>query len=387
MSEHHFAFAVALAPGSGLIARREQTLLFVPEPDDRAKPLLDAFTHGHIDGIWERLAEAVIDQGFDVCAFACVIANTQIEIRVFGDIELKTDLRSVPMLSGAASGTWVEHRVPGQPRSASITTVGNGIDDRTTLVDGIVHAGGFTAAIVEQRLMPSETIAIPSADASITIPPSDDVATTDDLDAEEIGEESHLVSYVNKLADEHEADEGVAAPTPPEPTIDDITARPPMDSIRPTLAARVCKAGHANAPSRAACEVCDVFLPAGPDGVSVVPRPSLGTLVFDDGRRVDLDTDVMIGRNPSRSGDHWIPVVVEGERISRTHLTVRCSSWDVLVEDAGSHNGSVVIPADGSQPVALVAGTAHLIEPGATVYFGASSFRFEGRVDTTSTEP
>ncbi|MEZ5375241.1 MAG: FHA domain-containing protein [Acidimicrobiales bacterium] len=418
MSDARFSLAVALASGSGLIGRRDHTLLFVPEPDDRVKVLLDAFTQGPVDETWDRLAEAVIDQGFDVCAFACLSAAERIEIRVFGDLELTTDLRSAPMLSGAGSGTWVEHRAPGNPRSASITTAAEGVDERTSLLDGVVHAGGFTAALVEQRGAISTSLARtapPATTTPISIPTARSAIAEPATTADPVGDDSALMSYVDQLEDAVSASnlgdgnndddraldtldpaeaaeliESVAIETiqvsddiqEPSAAVDDapVPTTNPSTGV-PTVPARVCKTGHANQPSRTTCEVCDVFLPAGPDGVTLVDRPSLGTLVFDGGRRVALTGDVMIGRNPTRSGDQWIPAVVEGERISRTHLTVRCSAWEVFVEDVGSHNGTVVVPADGSQPIALVSGTPYLIEPGATAYFGSSSFRFVGRGD------
>ncbi len=369
MSNMPYALSVALAPGDGLIGRRDQTLLYIPEPDERAKVLIDAFSHGPIEETWVRLAETVVDREFDVCAFCCLTAGDQIEIRVFGSLELNTDLRSVPMLSGAASGTWVEHRVHGHPHSAAITTGNEAVDERTGLGDGIVHAGGFTAVFADQQPTIDDTAVIPLDEPAISI--STEVPAAD-------LPESDLLSYVRGLTEEAST-EVEEVESPADRTLDPAAAEQELSSGTPMLAARVCKSGHVNAPSRANCEVCEIFLPAGPEGVSFVPRPSLGTLAFDDGRTVELTSDVMIGRNPTRNGDHWIPVIIDGDRLSRTHLTVRCNAWEVMLEDAGSHNGTVVISSEGSQPVALVAGTPHLIEPGATAYFGSSSFRFEAR--------
>lgn len=418
MHNRCYSLSVALAPGSGLLARRDQSILFVPEPDERAELLLDAFDNGPIDELWDRLADSVVDNDFDVCAFACVTAAENIEIRVFGAVELKTDLRSVPMLSGAASKTWVEHRVHGHPHAAAITTGAEAVDERTALVDGVVHAGGFTAALIEHHARAAETIDIPSSGPSLSEPiqvdgPDEaevgpDARATAEVvegqteDSRATDEESDLLAYVRDLAEE----DGSAAPiTPsvaqsdvpkldeqsPEPTLPpgqaaqvlaDSTPRDPSPApIAETVpvSARVCKSGHANAPTRTTCQICDIFLPAGPDGVQQIARPSLGTLLLDDGRTVNVNGELAFGRNPSRSSDGWAAVVVEGDRVSRTHLVVRCEDWDVSVEDCGSHNGTVIVPADGEQPVALTAGTPHTIEPGATIYFGSSSFRFEGR--------
>ncbi len=357
-----YSLTLSLAPGQGLVGRRSDTLLFIPEPDDRAKLLVDAFSQGSVDDIWYRLAETLIDHEFDVCAFACLTAGERIEIRVFGALELTTDLKSVPMLSGATSATWVEHRVHGRPSTATITT-GDDVDARTSLADGIVPAGGFTAALIESARRPSELIDTVTPTPTRTAPagpsdrmPDDPTTTDDDADGQ-------LVDYVMSMVDDGET------------TIDP----PPTPPGTALVTSRTCKNGHPNPPSRAVCALCEVFLPAGADAVDHVPQPSLGTLVFSNGLRVDLTGDIMVGRNPSRRGEHWIPVVLEGERLSRTHLTIRCRAWDVLVEDCGSHNGTVVVPAEGSQPTALVAGTPLVIEPGATAYFDAFSFVFNER--------
>ncbi len=358
-----YSLSLSLAPGSGLVGRRADTVLFIPEPDDRAKLLVDAFSHGSPDDIWYRLADTLIDHEFDICAFACLTAGERIEIRVFGSLELSTDLKSVPMLSGATSATWVEHRVHGHPATATVTTgttsTGSNVDERTSLSDGIVPAGGFTAALIESSRRPVEFIDTVAPAPVADDPPSDEDSNED---ATAHGTDSDLVDYVMSMVDE-------------ETTIDP----PPVPEGTPLVASRTCKNGHPNPPSRAVCQICEVFLPAGADAVEHVPQPSLGTLVFSNGLTVELNGDIMVGRNPSRRGDHWIPVVLEGERLSRTHLTVRCRDWNAMVEDCGSHNGTVVVPAEGAQPTALVSGTPLIIEPGATAYFDAFSFVFHER--------
>jgi hypothetical protein len=147
--------------------------------------------------------------------------------------------------------------------------------------------------------------------------------------------------------------------------------------------AKVCPNGHANPPVVASCAVCGQFLTPGSATVVHVPRPSLGHLELDDGTIVELDHELLIGRNPDRDTNpdrtDLRRVKVMGDKVSRSHLEIRYQGWDVLVADCGSTNGTFVVPHPGGQVTALEAGRAQLLEPGATVYFGSRSLTVVGR--------
>jgi pSer/pThr/pTyr-binding forkhead associated (FHA) protein len=114
-----------------------------------------------------------------------------------------------------------------------------------------------------------------------------------------------------------------------------------------------------------------------------VPRPSLGHLELDDGTIVELDHELLLGRNPDRDTHPeragLLRVKVIGDKVSRSHLEIRYQGWDVLVTDCGSTNGTFVVPHPGGQVTALEPGRAQLLEPGATVYFGSRSCTVVGR--------
>jgi pSer/pThr/pTyr-binding forkhead associated (FHA) protein len=114
-----------------------------------------------------------------------------------------------------------------------------------------------------------------------------------------------------------------------------------------------------------------------------VPRPSLGRLELDDGSIVELDQELLIGRNPDRDSDpdhaRMRRVKTLGDKVSRSHLEVRFQGWDVLVADAGSTNGTFVVPHPGGQVAGLEPGRSQMVEPGAVVYFGSRSFTVLGR--------
>jgi hypothetical protein len=184
-----------------------------------------------------------------------------------------------------------------------------------------------------------------------------------------------------------------------EPHDPDVTLPPPVsdelladmragdsgDGRSSLVDAKLCANGHANPPTAATCAVCAEFLAPGAAAVVHVPRPSLGRLHLDDGELVDLDQELLVGRNPDRDDDParsaMRRVKTLGEKVSRSHLEVRFQGWDVLVADCGSTNGTFVVPHPGGQVVALEPGRPQMIDAGAVVYFGSRSFTLLGRED------
>jgi hypothetical protein len=107
-----------------------------------------------------------------------------------------------------------------------------------------------------------------------------------------------------------------------------------------------CEAGHLNPPHADRCRTCRG--PIHDRSVVSVPRPSLGVLEFDDGRRVEVDRPLLIGRRPSadpqaRAGGAGEIVIEDPDgSISRVHLELRLEGWEVLIVDRSSTNGTFV---------------------------------------------
>ena len=98
---------------------------------------------------------------------------------------------------------------------------------------------------------------------------------------------------------------------------------------------------------------------------------------LDDGRDIELDRTVLIGRNPAghpgEDSVQLIPVADPGRSISKTHLHLLAGNGGVWVTDRNSTNGSAVTTPDGIR-TALAAGEPTHIRPGSTVHFGDRSF-------------
>ena len=98
---------------------------------------------------------------------------------------------------------------------------------------------------------------------------------------------------------------------------------------------------------------------------------------LDDGRDIELDRTVLVGRNPSghpgEDSVQLIPVADPGRSISKTHLHLLAGNGGVWVTDRNSTNGSAVTTPDGIR-TALAAGEPTHVRPGSTVHFGDRSF-------------
>ena len=156
----------------------------------------------------------------------------------------------------------------------------------------------------------------------------------------------------------------------------------PTDPIGPDVPALICPAGHVNSPREVTCRLCGAALP--PDPV-IVARPVLGVLRLSTGDVVTLDRDVVLGRHPpadltganGEGGPHVVRLPSPDGVISRTHLRVTLSGWQVLVTDLNSTNGTrVTLP--GSDPEQLPPGIPVPIRAGSVVTLAEGvDFRFE----------
>lgn len=139
----------------------------------------------------------------------------------------------------------------------------------------------------------------------------------------------------------------------------------------PMVQALVCPAGHPNPPHDSACRRCAAPLTGAP---AMVARPPLGRLVMSTGAVIELSRPVVLGRQPRLEGRivGEVPSLVRidgGQGLSRSHVMVRLEAWQVLVEDLGSANGTVVT-LPGRPPQRLRPGEPVLLEPGAEIDLG-----------------
>lgn len=310
------------APGAGILVRRPTAVLFVPDPTDQIEKLLASFKSAIAGTELDGLAEAALEAGFDLPPFAAAVFDSTVTLRVFGDLQLKTDQPSTPMLSAAGSATWVDHTLHRPSDTLSIEVIGESCDPLTDAQLGSFSAGGF-------RLLLNGRVEFDAADHQ----PSPLVELVLDRLAP--------VSAVASEAAEHTPNTGLVE----EPTLD-----PPAD------------VSHAVSSS-------------GSEGSKHEPEAH-AYLRFDDGQKVEVRQPLVIGRNPVRMAEaaQIEPLVIAGEKVSRAHLMVSIEDGKLLVDDCGSRNGSAVLVNDRAEPMQLLSGTPVAVEAGAKVYLGSRSF-------------
>jgi len=142
----------------------------------------------------------------------------------------------------------------------------------------------------------------------------------------------------------------------------------------------LCASEHFNDPEARACRQCGTGLDQPPRSVLRRQRPPLGVLVFDDGTRVTLDGDYVLGREPVLDFDVMAgrarPLRISDPEgtVSRLHLRVSLVGWQVEVSDLGSANGSV-LRAPGEERT-LAPFEPIVLEPGARIGIGHRSMQY-----------
>jgi pSer/pThr/pTyr-binding forkhead associated (FHA) protein len=141
-----------------------------------------------------------------------------------------------------------------------------------------------------------------------------------------------------------------------------------------------CPREHFNDPAARACRQCGAGLEQPPRHVRRAERPPLGVLVMDDGARITLNRDYVLGREPALDGDVMAgrakPLRISDPEgtVSRLHLRISLVGWQVEVTDLGSANGSVIQSPGGEQALAPFEPT--VVEPGAWIGVGHRSMQY-----------
>jgi FHA domain len=184
-----------------------------------------------------------------------------------------------------------------------------------------------------------------------------------------------------------DAGSGAGVEVPAREPLSKVKDMPPGSasyvSVGPIIQGVYCKNGHFDDPEALFCAICGISM----NQQTLVPRPGerppLGVLLLDDGSVFQLDSDYVVGREPSLDGSvaagkaRPLRVTDESGIVSRVHARVHLDGWRVLVTDLGSANGTRVLlpgqPAD--QP--LVPQVPIVLGTGSQVDLGGRGFRYE----------
>lgn len=144
------AIAVAVAPGSGRIARRSQVLLF--DPTGENTELIASFDSApDDDAAITAVKQHLIDAEFQVSPIVVVDWRANgLGLIVFGDADVHSSAPAAPMISGAGSGTWIERQLGalelGDAAEAQVWC-GDETDSETDLRLGVVRGGGVRVTV------------------------------------------------------------------------------------------------------------------------------------------------------------------------------------------------------------------------------------------------
>jgi hypothetical protein len=151
----------------------------------------------------------------------------------------------------------------------------------------------------------------------------------------------------------------------------------------PIVSGVYCKNGHFDDPQARFCAVCGVSI----NQLQVAPRPGrrppLGVLIQDNGEVFQLDSDYVIGRDPtldaSAAAGQADPLRTADDAgtASWADARIELDGWRVLVTDLGSANGSRIRLPGQAADRALTPRTPAQLLPGSLVDLGGSRFRYE----------
>lgn len=148
------------------------------------------------------------------------------------------------------------------------------------------------------------------------------------------------------------------------------------DKHPPVVVGVYCKNGHFDDPEARYCAVCGIGMAQLTKTPVDGPRPPLGVLVLQDGSVCQLDSDYVLGREPTLDGS-----VADGSArplrlgtasglVSRIHARVELDGWQVFISDLNSANGTQILQPGGSSPETLQPGIRTPLAAGAQIRLG-----------------
>lgn len=355
------------------VYRSGEDLLFVgPE----SAVLLDGTADDHTGAVWD-----LVTRGFEpldlldvlaadglarVPGFACAVGGAeQLTVVLRGRFQARvTSATGERALEAEGVATWTETRLD-DIDAVTLTSAPEATDAPSL---PIVH-GVVPARSVSRRWRETEAAADPSVEST-------DQETSAADGAAEAPAPSVAPPHGDPLTD-LAPPMGAPVPPPPAPPAAEPPAAP---SDEPALAhdpfADTVGTGDHDGRTISAAEIARLRAErAGqftevPETVSAIaPAPRRAHLEISDGRRVDVDRPVYVGRAPAarqRNGidlPRLVKVREDDVDISRTHLEIRFEGGELVATDL-STNGTLIV-REGLEPRRLEPGTATVVSDGA----------------------
>lgn len=388
------AATVRVRPGDGLVVRHGDLVAIVRAPDEVLPPILDALVAAALD---RSRATDLIRESRRLpaeVAIAVALLGSETDVVVIGGVRCEaTGPQGTSSFHGSSAAQLLGLPAGVAEVALSFDGATARSDPRTSLIDGVVPGGGVDivlgATAVPTAVGPSapEATDEPAVDEPAVVaapmpPPLPPPPPPPPLDAPVPMPEPVVAAHpVVNLLDQPLSEQERPAPLPPVSAVEDT---PPAVDPRRLISGLACSIGHVNRLDATYCSSCGRRL-QGTINLSQGIRPSLGTLIFDDGSAFGLEHGYVIGREPEtdhtvRSGDAHPLVLSDAERsISRVHAEVRLEGWDTLVVDRGSANGTFLAAPDGSGWRRLEPDVPTPLPDGWSVAVGRRTFVFQQR--------
>ncbi len=372
------AMDVHVRRGDGLVARTGSLLAVLGAGADGDDVL----------GIIERFDAARQNSG-DLLALArslpadasiaVVLVAAHVDLLLLGDVRCDIDGPDGPAtFTGSAAAQLVGLPDELATLTLMLSAATTPANQRTALGEGITPGGGIevtfsgtvddasSSAAASALPPPPPALAPPAAGAPVPppppMPPSASVA---------------VVNVLLEAADEDDPERAPLPETPEEVPAADLAAKVIVRGL-------ACGVGHVNRDDAPYCSACGRRLQGTVNLVSG-PRPSLGTLIFDDGTAFGLEYGYVIGREPgidpaiAAGSLQPLPLDDPERTISRVHADVRLDGWDTTIVDRASANGTHVAVPGGDGWQRLTPDVPVVLGDGWSVAVGRRTFVFQQR--------
>jgi hypothetical protein len=370
-------------PGPGIIARYGALVAVTDGREPGDDPLLSvlaevAAADGDGSELVRRAARAALGRpGQPAWACAGVTADGGLAVLVHGPAVARVSPAGGPEVTLTASDSVipVSRTFAGTSITLDLTAGQAGPPDpRCWLGSGVLPGIGLAVTVTvasgsgDQAVLAEVGPAPGRAAAEVTQLPVTVVATTADGTPAGWHPPTMATPSAGLPAEE-------TAPSPEQDGTENDGPPPPpvlVDGVQ-------CHREHLNDPGARACRQCGAGLEQ-PRHVRRGERPPLGVLVMDDGARITLNRDYVLGREPALDGDVMAgrakPLRISDPEgtVSRLHLRISLVGWQVEVTDLGSANGSVLQSPGGERTLAPFEPT--VVEPGAWIGVGHRSMQY-----------
>ena len=145
-----------------------------------------------------------------------------------------------------------------------------------------------------------------------------------------------------------------------------------------------------NPPMTARCRSCAALLSGRNSELRSVSQPALGVIHLSDDRTEMLNTDLLIGRNPTRFGvrprQRAVVLGIGDQSVSRLHLELALHGRTVRVTSFKKGGDTTAETRLGGR-VKIDSGVPYPLSDGDTVFLGRAWFRYEERSWSAAANP